>query len=59
MRKGSHEVLILNEHAHMSKEREPNIGGNGGKLFGYIFTVSTLKFALDTTVNLESLQKSV
>ena len=37
---------------YASKDLEPNIGG---KLFGYIFTVSTFEFALDTM--LESLQK--
>ena len=45
-------IVTCEDRPCASKE---SIGGNGGKLFGYIFTVSTLKFALDNT--LESFQK--
>ena len=46
-----YEVLKnFDEYAHV--HTSPNIGG---KLIGYIFTVSTLKFALDST--LQSFQK--
>ena len=57
------ENFDFNEHAtdhvkgycYRKKEDKTNKRSIEGKLFGYIFTVLTLKFALDST--LESVQK--
>ena len=42
-------------YRYRKKENKTNKGSTEGKLIGYIFTILTLKFALDST--LESVQK--